>query len=56
MISGLHLLEIALAIAVVGGLYYWLFVAAPRANAQRREELMARREAHQAWDPGGRNR
>jgi hypothetical protein len=56
MISGLHLLEIALAIAVVGGLYYWLFVAAPRANAQRREELMTRREAHQAWDPGGRNR
>ena len=56
MISGLHLLEIGIAIAIFGGLLYWAFVAVPRAKAQRREELRARREAHQAWDPDSSNR
>lgn len=56
MITVLHLLEITLGIAVFGGLLYWAFVAAPRAIAQRREELTARRQTHQAWDPGDRNR
>ena len=56
MVSLVHLLEIGIGVVLIGGLLYWVFVAMPRANAQRREELQARREAHQAWDPGGRNR
>jgi hypothetical protein len=56
MITGLQLLEIALYFAAVGGIIYWVFVALPRENARRREELMARRAAHQAWSPSDRDR
>jgi hypothetical protein len=56
MTSGLHLLEIGIAIAVFGGLLYWAFTAWSRSHERHQEELRSRQLKIQARDPHSRNR
>ena len=56
MTSELHLLAIAIAIALFGGLLYWAFTAWSSSHDRRREDLRSRQQKYQAWDPHSRNR
>jgi hypothetical protein len=50
MTSGLHLLQIGIAVAVLGGVLYWAFTAWSRSHDRHREEQISSRQKYQAWN------
>lgn len=60
MTTGLPMLDLGLVVAVFAGLFYWMYSLSSRSHAERVEKRMAKKIAHQPWDPntteGRRNR
>lgn len=50
MSTGLHYLDLGIGIAVFAGIFWWMYSLSSRSHAQRRQELSAKKIAHQPWD------
>jgi len=50
MSTGLHYVDIGIAIAMFGGIFWWMYSLCRKSNSQRRLEVSSRRIAHQPWD------
>jgi len=60
MTTGFPMLDLGLVVAVFAGIFYWMYSLSSRSHAERMEQLRAKKQAHQPWDPniseGRRNR
>ena len=50
MSTGLHYLDMGIAVAVFIGIFWWMYSLSTKSHTQRKLELNSRRVAHQPWD------
>ena len=50
MSTGLHYLDLGIGIAVFSGVFWWMFALSTKSRAQRKQELLATKNARQPWD------